>query len=200
MKSFLNRPVSERGFTLLEMMVVVSIMAIVGSMATASLVSTRKGLQGDGAMRLVMTQFNIARETAITQRRNIELQFVGGNWIRTIRHEAPGITTTLLTSVALESNATFSQVTGAGVGDTLDGFGTGTGQGVVFGLATSIQFTTDGTLIDGNGNPLNGTIFLSIANQPESARAVTVLGSTGRVRGYKWTPASGTFPGAWVRV
>ena len=198
MKTFLNRPASERGFTLLEMMVSVSIMAIVGSMATASMMGTRKSFQGDGAMRLVMAQFNIARETAITQRRNIELQFVGGNWVRMIRHEAPGITTTVLTSVALESGATFSQVTGAG--DTLDGFGTGTGQGVVFGLATSIQFTTDGTLIDGNGNPLNGTIFLAIANQPESARAVTVLGSTGRVRGYKWTPASGTFPGAWVRM
>jgi hypothetical protein len=115
-----------------------------------------------------------------------------------IRHEAPGITTTLLTSVALESNATFSQVTGAG--DTPDLFGAPTDVGVAFGLATSIQFTTDGTLIDGNGNPLNGTIFLAISNQPESARAVTVLGSTGRVRGYKWIPAVGALPGAWVRV
>jgi hypothetical protein len=56
------------------------------------------------------------------------------------------------------------------------------------------MFTTDGTLIDSNGSPVNGTVFLSIANVPKSARAVTVLGATGRVRGYRWTGL------AWTRV
>jgi len=185
-----TRLASDRGFTLLEMMVTVAVMAIVGSMATASMANMRRVMQGDAAMRLVMTELNAARDMAMTQRRNMEVQFVGGLWVRTVRHEAPGIATTVLRSVAFESNATFSQV--SGLPDTPDAFGAGAP--VAFGTAQAIMFGTDGTLIDQNGNPLNGTVFVAIGNQPLTARAVTVLGATGRVRGYKWT---GT---AWKRV
>ena len=51
----------------------------------------------------------------------MEIQFVGGNWIRIVRHEiAPGVTT-VLANVALEGNAQFALTTG--VPDTPDGFG-----------------------------------------------------------------------------
>ena len=55
-----------------------------------------------------------------------------------------------------------------------------------FGSAQTIAFNSDGMLIDGAGNPVNGTIFLMLPNVPGSLRAVTVLGSIGRVRGYRW--------------
>jgi prepilin-type N-terminal cleavage/methylation domain-containing protein len=181
---------TERGFTLLEAMVTLTIMGIVGGMAAASLSDTRRTLQGDGAMRVVMIELNTARDMAMAQRRNMEVQFVGGTWVRTVRHEAPGIVTTIVRNVALESNATFSQV--SGIPDTPDAFGASAP--VAFGAAQVIQFGTDGMLIDGSGNPVNGTIFLAIANLPLTARAVTVLGATGRVRGYKWVH------GVWKRV
>ena len=185
---------NQRGFSLLEIMVTLSVTAIVGGMATAQMGPTRRSLQGDGAMRLVMTQLNTAREMAITQRRNMELQFVGGNWIRIVRHEAPGIATTVLVSVALESGEQFALATG--VPDTPEAYGNL--NPVAFGAAQTIMFSTDGTLIDENGNPLNGTVFLTIPNVPQSVRAVAVLGATGRVRGYKWTVnANGQ---GWVRV
>jgi Tfp pilus assembly protein FimT len=181
---------SQTGTSLLEMMLTVAIMAIVGGMATARLSSARRAMQSDGAMRVVMTELSAARDMAMTQRRNMEVQFVGGNWVRVIRHEAPGITTTVLRSVALESNATFSLATG--VPDTPDAFGNS--GAVTFGGAQTVMFGTDGTLIDANGNPANGSVFLTIANTPLSARAVTVLGATGRVRGYKW------YGTGWIRV
>ncbi len=184
-------------------MVTLSIMAIVGSMATASMVRARRSLQGDGAMRIVMEQVLMAREMAITQRHNMEVQFVGGNWVRVVRHETSGpVATTILTSVALESNATFSLT--PSVPDTPDAFGANAS--LCFGAASgscaaqTYQFNSDGTLTDGNGVVINGTIFLSIVNQPESARAVTVLGATGRVRAYKWAPPSGAVAGGWNRV
>jgi len=180
----------EAGFTLLEAMLSIAIMGIVGGMAAASLGEARRVMQGDGAMRIVLSELNTARDMAMTQRRNMEVQFIGGTWVRTVRHEAPGIATTIVRNVALESNATFSQV--SGVPDTPDAFGATAP--VAFGAAQVIQFGTDGTLIDGNGNPVNGTVFLAIANQPLTVRAVTVLGATGRVRGYKWAN------GAWKRV
>ena len=184
----------QHGFTLLEAMATISITAIVGSMATAGIVTARRGYQGDGAMRVVMSQLNLAREMAITQRHNMEVQFVGGNWIRIVRHEiAPGVTT-VIGNVALEGNAQFALTTG--VPDTPDGFGAMSP--IAFGAATTVMFTTDGTLIDSGGTPINGTVFLSILNQQASARAVTVLGSTGRVRGYKWVVGKTT--SGWSRV
>jgi Tfp pilus assembly protein FimT len=190
MTIFLTRTRSQTGTSLLEVMFTVAIMGIVGGMATARLSSARRGMQSDGAMRVVMTELNTAREMAMTQRRNMEVQFVGGNWVRVIRHEAPGVVTTVLRSVALEGGATFSLA--AGVPDTPDAFSNNSP--VAFGAAQAIMFGTDGMLIDASGNPLNGSVFLTIASMPQSARAVTVLGATGRVRGYKWYGTS------WTRV
>jgi len=171
-------------------MVTIAITAIVGGMATARLTDARRTMQSDSAMRIVIAELNTARDLAVAQRRNMEIQFVGGNWVRVVRHEAPGIATTVLRSVALESNATFNLV--PGVPDTPDAFGNA--NAVAFGVANTVMFGTDGTLIDGNGNPLNGTVFLSILTQEESVRAVTVLGATGRIRGYRW------WGGVWTRV
>ena len=72
----------------------------------------------------------------------------------------------------------------AGLPDTPDGFGRT--QAVDFGAATAVMFTSDGTCIDQTGNPVNGTIFVGLPGRPLSARAITILGGTGRVRGYRW--------------
>jgi Tfp pilus assembly protein FimT len=199
MKNFLTRTRTERGTSLLEVMMTVAIMGVVGGMGTAQMAGTRRSMQGDGAMRVVMSQLTAAREMAITQRRNMEVQFIGGNWIRIVRHEAPGIATTVLTSVALEGNVTFSLT--SGVPDTPDTFGAG--NAVCFGMACASQgmmFGSEGQLMDANGNPLNGTVFLSIPNAPLAVRAVTVLGTIGRVRGYKWVPTQAQGTGGWSRV
>jgi hypothetical protein len=59
------------------------------------------------------------------------------------------------------------------------------------------MFSTSGSLVGttgssgfstvGNNNPVNASIFTGIAGQPNTARAVTVMGTTGRVRSYSWT-------------
>jgi prepilin-type N-terminal cleavage/methylation domain-containing protein len=172
---------SQRGFSLVDMLAVMAVMGIVGSMATMQVGNVRRSMQGDGAMRIVMTQLNTARELAITQRRNIEVRFV--------RQDVPA-GTTVLTKVALEGNAEYSLV--SGVIDTPDGFGNSTA--ISFTTSPKILFAPDGTLIDDGGSPMNGTVFLSVANIPVSFRAVTVLGATGRVRSYRWNGA------AWSRV
>jgi hypothetical protein len=55
------------------------------------------------------------------------------------------------------------------------------------------MFGPDGSFVDPTGVPVNGTVFLGVPGQVETARAVTVFGSTGRVRGYRWIGS------AWVR-
>jgi prepilin-type N-terminal cleavage/methylation domain-containing protein len=191
MTRFLSRARSQAGVTLIEMLLVLGIMGVVGAMGAAQIAEARRAMQGDGAMRLVMSQFNTAREMAVTQRRHMELKFVGTNWMQIVRREVPAGTTTLM-SQAFEGNVTFRIVPSV-TADTPDGFGNSSA--VSFGSSTtSVIFSSDGTLIDQSGNPLNGTVFLAVINVPKSQRAVTILGATGRVRGYKWNGFG------WTRV
>ena len=150
--------------------------------AVVQIGSSKQGLNGDGAMRVVLSQMNQARELAITQRRNMRLTFGGGNLVQIIREEVPGPTLTTISTVVFEGGLQFLTV--AGVPDTPDLFGNSSA--VKFGTATEIKFAPDGTLVDQVGNTLNGTVFVALPSQALSARAVTIFGSTGRVRGYRW--------------
>ena len=47
------------------------IMGVVTGMAVIQIGSSKQGLSGDGAMRVVLSQLNQASELAITQRRNM---------------------------------------------------------------------------------------------------------------------------------
>jgi Tfp pilus assembly protein FimT len=180
-KTIVHQARCERGVTLIDTMVVLAVMAIVGSMATMQMVTVRRALKGDGAMRVVMMQLTTAREMAIKERRDMEIQFVGDNWLQIIRHEVPS-GTTVVANVALEGNARYALT--AGAGDTPDRYGNSAP--ITFGTAAMIRFAPSGALVDGAGAPVNGTVFLSVDNETISGRAVTVLGAIGRVAGYRW--------------
>ena len=178
----------QNGFTTIELMMVVAIMGVVSALAMFQIGNARSYYKSDGAMRTVIAQLNTARETAIAQRRNVQVTFTGGNVVTLIRQNVPNGATTLA-AIPIEGGAQFALTTG--VPDTPDAFGNSSA--VYFGGASSIFFTTDGTLITGTGAPVNGTVFLNIPAMLRTTRAVTVLGATGRIRGFKWDGH------AWVR-
>lgn len=172
------------GFSAIELMMTTGLMSVLGSLAAFEVGNARPAIKGDGAMRVVMAQLNTARELAITQRRYIQLTFTGTNVVNTIRQDVPNGTTTL-SSVPIEGGIEFSLM--SYVPDTPDAFGNSSA--IAFGTATSFRFSSDGSLVDQSGNPVNGTIFLALPNVSRSVRAVSVMGATGRVRGYKWDGA-----------
>ncbi len=176
-----HHPSSQSGFTLLEVLLVSSLMVILSGTAVALVGSWIPIARADAAMRQVTYNLTSAREMAISQTRNIIVQ-VANNRITLLRDE-PGPNTTLLRVVPLEYDMTFQIYTG--MGDTPDEFGDG--NPVDFGTAMSIRFTSDGSLIDQLGVPVNGTIFMGYLDNRLTARAVTVFGGTGRVRGFRWT-------------
>jgi prepilin-type N-terminal cleavage/methylation domain-containing protein len=183
---------SQSGYSLLEMMLVVGISGVVSAMALFEIGNARPAFKGDGAMRAVIAQLNTARALAIAQRRNIQVTFTGGNMIGLIRRNVPAANgTTVLASIPMEGGVTFALTTG--VPDTPDAFGNSSAA-YFTGGTTDVYFTTDGTLINASGSPVNGTVFLALSNQPRSTRAVTVMGATGRIRGFKW---NGT---TWIRA
>jgi prepilin-type N-terminal cleavage/methylation domain-containing protein len=179
-----NRLSSQAGYSLVEMMFVLAIGGILTGSAVIQMNISRPSLKGDGGMRVVLSQLNQARELAITQRRNMRVTFTLGNKIEIIREEVPGPAVTTVSSTLIEGGIQFPLPVPS-VLATPDNF-VANGLAVDFGSATEVKFNPDGMLINELGSGINGTVFVMYPNQILSLRAVTVLGSTGRVRGYKW--------------
>ena|SRR5437879_4215274 len=186
MTEFSQRRAPEAGFSLVELLLVLGMMAMLAGMAVIQIAASRPGAVGDGAMRALLAQMNAARELAITQRRNMRLTFTTGNLVQIIREEVPGPTLTTISTALFEGGMQFRKV--SGLPDTPDAFGNASA--VTFPTATGspleIKFATDGTFVNQDGLSLNGTVFVALPNQALSARAVTIFGSTGRVRAYRW--------------
>ena len=174
----------QAGFSLVEMMIVLGVLGIITAISVVTINSSRLGLTGDGAMRVVLAQMNQARELAITQRRNMQLIFIGSNVIQIKREEVPGGTLTLVSSVSFEGRMQFLRPIST---NTPDGAALPATSAVAFGTtATEFKFAPDGTFVDDRGQSLNGTVFVALANDTLSCRAITILGATGRVRAYRW--------------
>jgi type II secretory pathway pseudopilin PulG len=209
-----RRRLSEAGYSMMELLFTVGILSVVSLTAVLQTESSRQAAKGDAAMRVVLAQLNTAQQLAITQRRNMRVTFLNNNQIQIIREEVPGPTLTTLTTVYLEGSLQFATV--ANLPDTPDAFCNSSIVPVSFPTATGappeVKFQPDGTFVNQDGIPLNGTIFLSLPGQTFtrvsnngdgilrssgvlSSRAATIMGSTGRVHGYRfdgnmWQPVS----------
>jgi type II secretory pathway pseudopilin PulG len=172
---------------MVETVIVIAVLLIVSAMAVIKMEPMIQQIRANAAMDQVMGQLRIGREAAIAERRNIIVQFQNNNQIQLTRVNVP-VGQVVLSTLAVEPSVVF--MTFDGVPDTPDGFGNVAPvyfEGINGG-PVGMQFQSDGTFVDGVGNLVNGTVFLGIAGVPSSARAVTVLGATGRVRSYKATP------------
>jgi prepilin-type N-terminal cleavage/methylation domain-containing protein len=177
----------EAGYSLVEMMIVVGITSVLAGAAVFQIGQSRPAALGDGAMRVVLSQMNAARERAITERRQMRLTFTN-NTVTILREEIPGPTLTSLSAVPFEGGVQFLTVTGVGDIPSPDNIGNSTA--IVFPTATGtppeVKFSSEGTFINQDGIPLNGTIFVGLQNQRVSARAVSIFGATGRIRAYRF--------------
>jgi prepilin-type N-terminal cleavage/methylation domain-containing protein len=169
------------GFSLIELLTVVLLIGIIGGMAIFGIQSVLPTVWSDAAMNRVVTFMRLGRETAVTQRRPVDVRFTPPNRIDLVRIDAAGETP--LSTVELESNPSF--ILTPGLPDTPDAFGNG--EPVDFDGSDTIRFLADGTLSDGVGIPLNGSIFIGTAGNPLASRAITVTGVTGRATPYRWT-------------
>jgi prepilin-type N-terminal cleavage/methylation domain-containing protein len=187
----LQRRTGERGFSLIEMMVVVVIIGIILTMTLLELQPTVYQFRANAALAQVKGAMRQARELAISERRTIVVQFVGNNTIELFEVNEPGNVVAAVPFMTLPIETTVSFMTFAGEPDTPDTYGIPAVPsgiefaGVVGGPPVGMQFQSDGTFTDANGNPINGTVFLGITNIKTSARAVTILGATGRVHAWK---------------
>lgn len=196
-----NMILRTRGFSMAETAMVITIIMIIAAVAVIRLQPEVQQLRANAAMDQVKAAFRMGRETAISQRRTIVIQFVAGGvgacsstgssqCIELSQMSEPGNvvlppylvlpieTTVQFMTFATEPDLPIPDNNGIpGTGGVMFG-------GVSGGPVSGMQFQSDGTFTDGNGNPISGTVFMGIPNIPTSARAVAILGNTGRVHAF----------------
>lgn len=176
------RPHQHAGFSMVEVSVALVVVCILAGFALTNITGTMPAIRANAGLDTAVAQLRRGRELALAQRRTIEIKFLNNNQIQLIRNDVPN-GTTILSTVTLENEIEFKLFDG--IPDTPDSFGNGSA--VDFGGTAPWTFLSEGTLVDVQANPVNGTVFLGLPDHPETARAVTILGATGRVRGYRWT-------------
>lgn len=179
------------GFSLAELLIIVGVISVVTVSATAVMPGMLKKSRADGSTAIVLNTLRLARDRAISERRNMDVIFVPPNRIQIVREEInlggtppPNVT---IMDVYLENDQKFLYFTGTG--DTGDLFGLTNKPlafGTVAGTIPPIMFTSEGTLTDSSGDPINGTVFLGSGSDTAAARAVTIFGVTALVRTWKW--------------
>jgi prepilin-type N-terminal cleavage/methylation domain-containing protein len=173
-----------RGFSMIELLIAVSVTVIMVAASVPQLMPVLQQWHANNAASQMLSQLRWARQSSIAERRNIQVQFLGNNELKLVRNEVPA-GQTVLSDLFLTGSVQFMLT--PQLPDTPDGFGNTSAIefGGLGGGPVVMQFQSDGTFVDGNGNPINGSVFLGIPNYPSSARAITVLGATGRVHGFR---------------
>jgi prepilin-type N-terminal cleavage/methylation domain-containing protein len=190
----------EKGFSLIEAMIAVAIMLTVAAFAMVQSFGSIENYRVNAAMDIVVSQLRVARQLAISQRRYVTITITTSTSPQTITYQIVSDTGQSLNvadtyqypavTIPIPPQVNFTQITG--VPDTPMQFGQCSGSGVcvnsVAGGVTGMRYTPTGQFTDSSGvTTINGTIFLALPTQSNTARAVTILGSTGRVRQYTWT-------------
>ncbi len=195
MKINLRNTDRERGFSMVELMVVGGIILIICAAAMLQIQGALTAARRETALATVLTQMRQAHEISIDQRKVYRLTFnapstmllevqvityPGG--VKTINYAA-------VSTMQLPTGYSFLTIVGqpTAVGTTPDGLGAGN-NAIDFGIGASggglnqIYFQPDGHAFDNVGRTNNGVVYVGKAGELYSLRAVTMYGAAGRMK------------------
>jgi Tfp pilus assembly protein FimT len=198
----------QRGTSIVELMAVVGIVLVLSGMAIMSTVNPSTTSRANNATDAVVDALRQARQLAVTKRRNVVVAFNGTNTIQLTVQPLPNeAVPTPLPLVQLNDSAAnalqfyvFPTLPNTPMGPL--GFGNSSAISLVAvnggSAGSAVMFTTSGSLVGaggaapanyyavGNNDPINATIFIGTPGNTATARAITVVGATGRVRSFAW--------------
>ena len=183
----------QRGFSLLETMIVVAITLIVAGTAVMSFVRALRHEQAESAIQFMKRELLAARANAVQTRSVYYVTFTAPGTIQTTSY-----ITTSSTSVALPSMFSFDVETTTPTAP--DGYGTAStaidlGYGVTHNPTTAIYFYPDGSARDNLGRFNGGVIYVAKAGDITTAHAISIIGATGRVASWRLANVAGGY--AW---
>ncbi|HEX3352751.1 MAG: prepilin-type N-terminal cleavage/methylation domain-containing protein [Terriglobales bacterium] len=205
-----------RGFSLLELLIVLSLFMVVAGMTFITLQPGLKDARANQAFDQVMIQMRVARQRAIAERKQYIVCFGSGSAptgaltpmgtptatsVQLFRWDAGTALSAAaqISASVLPDDIQFQAVSGVPVNPTSvpDGFGSGItaidfDQGVGGGVKNQIMFMPDGSAHDTAGSWNSGIIYVGRTGDLYSSRAVTLYGATGRIRGWRLINSGGS--------
>jgi hypothetical protein len=191
---------TQAGLSILETTVVVCLVTVVLAIAVVNIWPAMSQSSANSGIEMVLGELRRARERAVDERRIYRVTFtapqtievdvgVVGNVATTITGSAPGFIPAQ-PSLQLPMNFQFVVVPGIPTTPltTPDGLGTGANaidfDMVNGGGGTQIYFQPDGRALDAANRVNDGVVYIAQPNNLFSSRAVSLLGSTGRAKGW----------------
>ena len=178
----------ERGFSLMELMIVLSILLVVGAISVVSSQPVLRNIRVDNAYNTVMETTRRAREQAVAERRTYFVTYTAPRTI-SITQAATG---TVTNTITLPYDIQFNNEPGipTAANKVPDGFGVGAQAfdldiGVAGGNGNPVYFYPDGSAHDLNGFTNNGVIYMARSGDLMSARALSIYGTSGRLKGWR---------------
>jgi prepilin-type N-terminal cleavage/methylation domain-containing protein len=180
-----------RGFSLIEMMVTVTLILVVSGVALMGMQPALKYSRVNNAYNTTLGAIRQARDYAVAQRQQYSVTFNNGAVPNTITITQAG-NGNVVATYQLPTDVTFTVVAGipTAANQVPDGFGAGAtaidfDQGIAGGNKTVILFMPDGTGQDVAGNINNGVLYIARPGELLSSHAITFWGATGRIRGWR---------------
>jgi Tfp pilus assembly protein FimT len=186
---------TERGFSLLELLVTIGIIMVVFAMAVFEVMPALRSAHMDTATSTVQNQLRAARARAIADRGEVIVTFTTTG---TIASTAPTITGFVPVTVPLPDDVQFYLY--PGLPNTPDNFKPAGNvidfdQSGAAGNSLKIRFEPNGSAIDDSGSLNNGAVYIAQTKNMNSQRAITLLGATARVRAWRVIVKNGVATG-----
>jgi hypothetical protein len=155
-----------------------------------------RGSHVETAYQNTLDQLRFARQVAIDKRTVCRVDFTAPGTIAVTQAFADG-TPVQTETVALPPDVQYTIVAGMPSPPTPTPDNLGNGKiaidfdRVAGGSGTTIYFQPDGSALDAAGRSNDGVIYVARPNELTGARAITLLGTTGRIRGWRLGPKPG---------
>ncbi len=190
-----------RGFSLVELLIVLAIMMMVMSAAIVQIGPLWRESKAQAALQTTLGQMRRAHEMAVDQRQVYRLTFTAPRTIQLDRvniDPATGNKAFVFQSkIDLPLETQFTVIAGIPTTPTTvpDGFGNGS-IAIDFdrdfgGGGTEVYFQRDGRALDATNQLNNGVVYLCRPGDVMSCKAVSLIGATGRSKGWRLTDNGG---------
>lgn len=187
-------PNSMHGFSLVEMLIVMAVILITTGIGFITLGPALNQQHLTAAYNTTLMAMRQARDSAVAERDTYLVTFSKASIPNTVSltRESTGV---VVVTYQLPKDVTFDNEPGIPSSPntkpiTPDSFGSGAnaidfGQGIGAGGLTTVYFRPDGSAQDSIGRINNGVVYIARPGNLYSSRAITLWGTTGRLRGWR---------------